>query len=112
MNISTCEKEYAYNPTIWNVEDKKMNAIKWIVNNELTLPEKRLFLLYVELASLRKVAKELNLTLTMVHQSIKDIKNKIIQSLKKRNITVQETYDIEVKYSDTGTAHITTVARV
>jgi len=108
MTLSNCEKEYEFNTSIWNDDDKTMNAIKWIITNELTLPEKRLFLIYTELASLRKVATELHLPLAAVHQSIKNIKSKIIDSLKNRNITVPEQYSIEVKYSDTGTAHIVT----
>lgn len=80
INVSEFEGYYAPDNTIWCEDDDRINRIKEIIN-ELPLPEKRVFILYAELGSLRAVAKQWGVGLTTTMKEINLIKNKIIKQL-------------------------------
>lgn len=61
---------------IWTDEDEDMIMLKQAVQ-ALEPADKIIFLLYSEYGSLRKVAKELNLSVTPIYKQIKIIKEKI-----------------------------------
>ena len=82
VNVSEFEEEYEFDDSIWNEDDEEINALKKILSN-LPLSDKRLFILYMEVGSLRTVAKQLGVGLTTTMKEIKAIKNKIIEEYNK-----------------------------
>ncbi len=80
INVSEFEADYAPDTSIWTEDSERMQKIKQIINN-LPLPEKRVFILYSELGSLRAVAQQWGVGLTTTMKEINVIKNKIIKQL-------------------------------
>lgn len=62
-------------------DDTPTRRIKDIIYNQLDEVDRRVFLMYVELASLRKLAKEIGVSATACHFKVRDIKNKILAKL-------------------------------
>ena len=61
-------------------DDDTMIRLKAAIN-ELPLPDKTFILLYAEVASMREVAKRLNVSLATAFKRIKKIQNKIKEKI-------------------------------
>lgn len=102
INVSEFEQDYSYKNTIWNDDDEKMNKIKFILNNQLSLPDKRLFIAYTELQSVRKVAKQIGLSYSTVQIEIQRIRQNIKRLLEGQN------FEIFTIKGEQGVQHIIT----
>ena len=81
-NIKTLQADYL---TVTEEDDDKMLRLKEIVA-DLNLVDKTIFLLYIKHASMRKVAKELNVSLTTACKKINTIQLNIINQLEQSNV--------------------------
>lgn len=70
--------DYKYSDDIFNEDDVRVRLLKYIINNNLNDVEKRLIILYIDTQSFRKVAKELNISVSTCYNYINRIKRKII----------------------------------
>lgn len=81
-NISEIINEYSINDDPFCEDDELIIKIKHIIFTKLSEIERRVLLLYVEYASIRKVANILNISPSTTYNYITSIKNKIINALK------------------------------
>lgn len=70
--------EYRPDDSIWTEDDSKMVFLKHIID-DLPSPQKRIILIYAEVASYKKVAKLLGVSHITVGNMIKEIKRKIYE---------------------------------
>lgn len=81
IEIYKIESEYNIKPIdIFNDEDKRVIKILKILNDEKIIKplDKRIFCLYMELGSLRKVGKVMGLSYENIRSNIQQTKNKIL----------------------------------
>lgn len=81
INLRKVMKEYSYDNSIFCDDDEIVRKIKYIVNYELTEIEKRVMILYAEIGSQRKLAKELDVSSSSCNLLIKQIRKKIKEKL-------------------------------
>lgn len=103
INVSEFEDDYMYKNSIWNDDSERMNRIKYILNYQLSLPDRRLFIAYTELQSVRKVAKQIGLSYSTVQIEIQRIRQHIKQLLEK-----QQDFEIYTVKGEQGVQHIIT----
>lgn len=72
--MSELIEKYGDNGDMWSEEEQITRAIRYIVFNKLCDVDRIIFLLYVELASLREVGKRLGLSHSVIYKEIKRIK--------------------------------------
>lgn len=70
-------EKYGDNGDIWSDEQQITRALRYIVFNKLNDVDRIIFLLYVDLASLRQVGKALGLSHSVIYKEIKRIKEVI-----------------------------------
>lgn len=70
--------DYKENDDVFSEEDQRVSLLKQIINNNLTDAEKRLIILYIDVQSFRKLAKELNISTSTCYNYINNIKKKIL----------------------------------
>lgn len=83
-NIDIYKIESIYKEIEYDMLDNNSQAyhlILHIINNKLTPTEKRIFLLYVELASCRKVAKHTDIKYRQIAYILNKIRGKIIKEI-------------------------------
>lgn len=83
-NMKMIIDDYAPHDKLWTRDDARMDAIKHIIAERLTEPEKRIILLYADCASYADVARLLGVSKAMVVKEVKKIRDKIFCELFKR----------------------------
>ena len=84
INIYEIEKEYEnVSETLW-VDDNRMYRVKSILNDGSVISklDKRIFLLYLEMGSLRKAANVCGISHKTINEIYHKVKNIIIDKLK------------------------------
>ena len=71
--------EYDYDDSIFNNEDPKITELKRIIS-ELPEPQRRVILIYAELASYHKVSDLLNVSQPTIANIVKDIRKHIYKA--------------------------------
>lgn len=71
-------EDYAYDPDIFNPEDERVAAVKWIIANRLTQVERTIILLYTDCQSYRKLGKRLGLSHSTCRTIVQGIRKKIL----------------------------------
>lgn len=72
------KQEYAYDPTIFNVDSERVSRIKEIISTSLSVPDRTLILLYAEYQSYRKLGEQLGLSHMTVRREILRIRKIIL----------------------------------
>ena len=72
------ESEYKFDPSVFNEDDARVAAIKWIIDNRLNRVDKTLILLYTDCLSFRKLGKRMGFSHTTMREEIKRIKRIIL----------------------------------
>lgn len=75
--------EYAFDPSIFNPGDPKVERLKEIIDTKLSQADKTILLLYVDCQSYRKVGKKLNLSHMTIRREILRIRNIVLEEFKK-----------------------------
>ena len=71
--------DYAYNPSIFNDGDERVEAIKRIIHTRLNQVERTIILLYVDCQSFRKLGGRLGVGKETARQLVLRIRDKILQ---------------------------------
>lgn len=77
------EAEYRHDPSIFNEDTDRVNAVKYIIDNKLNQVDKTLILLYADCQSLRKLGKRMGFSQTTMHEEIRRIKAIILDEYNK-----------------------------
>lgn len=72
-------EDYAYNADIFNPEDERVSAVKWIIANRLTQVERTIILLYTDCQSYRKLGKRLRVSHSTCRTIVQGIRKKILE---------------------------------
>lgn len=72
-------EDYAYNADIFNPEDERVAAVKWIIANRLTQVERTIILLYTDCQSYRKLGKRLRVSHSTCRTIVQGIRKKILE---------------------------------
>lgn len=75
--------DYAFDPGIFNDEDDRARAVKWIIDNRLNAVDKTVFLLYVDCQSCRKLGKRMRLSHVTAMREVNRIKAIILDEYRK-----------------------------
>ena len=86
VNVSDMFEEFKENKDIFNDEEDLVKITKYIIWNKLDDTERRVLLLYVEIGNLRDTAKILNVSTSTVCNFIREIKNKIKELSKDKDV--------------------------
>lgn len=81
ISIKEIEQDYQPDRTIWNEDDPRIDRIKNIIFDKLTLTERRIILIYSETASMREVGKRFGISTSKTYQLINEIRKKIRNEL-------------------------------
>lgn len=84
-NIKDFLKDYEFDNSIWNDDEEKIYYIKRaleVIKNNKTA-DYLIFMMYVEDGSLRKVGRRINVSHTIIYKMIKEIRNNILEIVKK-----------------------------
>lgn len=73
------KQEYTYNPDIMNEEDERLTRVKKIIDQELSLVDKTIILLYVDCQSYRKLGARLGVSHMTIRREVQRIKNIILK---------------------------------
>lgn len=85
FNIYDVLSEYEPNDDIFDSDEIKIKSIKKIIFNSLDETERRIILSYAEIGNSRDCAKLFKVSPTTIYLKIKDIQNKIKNSLNDDN---------------------------
>lgn len=72
-------QDYTYNPDIMNEEDERLTRLKKIIEENLSLADKTIILLYVDCQSYRKLGKRLGVSHMTIRREVQRIKNIILK---------------------------------
>ena len=72
-------QDYTYNPDIMNEEDERLIRLKKIIDQNLSLADKTIILLYVDCQSYRKLGKRLGVSHMTIRREVQRIKNIILK---------------------------------
>lgn len=72
-------QDYTYNPDIMNEEDERLISLKKIIEENLSLADKTIILLYVDCQSYRKLGKRLGVSHMTIRREVQRIKNIILK---------------------------------
>ena len=75
--------DYAWDGTIFNADDAKTSAVKYIINHRLDQVDRTIILLYADCLSFRKLGKRLGFSHATMAKEVKRIKTKILEEYKK-----------------------------
>lgn len=76
-------QDYTYNPDIMNEEDERLTRLKKIIEENLSLADKTIILLYVDCQSYRKLGKRLGVSHMTVRRECMRIKKIILEEYDK-----------------------------
>ena len=79
IDIYAIIAKYSPNDDIFNEDDEEVQKLKKIIYNDLDEVDRRILLMYAELGSLRKLAKEIGVSATAAYFRVKQIREKILQ---------------------------------
>lgn len=79
------KQEYAFDPSIFNVDDDRVSRIKEIISSRLSVPDRTLILLYAEYQSYRKLGEQLGLSHMTVRREILRIRKIILDEYGRLN---------------------------
>ena len=79
------KQEYAFDPSIFNVDDDRVSWIKEIISTRLSVPDRTLILLYAEYQSYRKLGEQLGLSHMTVRREILRIRKIILDEYGRTN---------------------------
>lgn len=79
------KQEYAFDPSIFNVDDDRVSRIKEIISTRLSVPDRTLILLYAEYQSYRKLGEQLGLSHMTVRREILRIRKIILDEYGRLN---------------------------
>ena len=71
-------RDYAFDNTIFNEDEPKVNALKYIINHKLNQVDRTIILLYVDCQSYRKLGEKMGMSHMTIRREVVRIKN-IIQ---------------------------------
>ena len=71
-------RDYAFDNTIFNEDEPKVNALKYIINHKLSQVDRTIILLYVDCQSYRKLGEKMGMSHMTIRREVVRIKN-IIQ---------------------------------
>ena len=77
------EADYKFDPSIFTVDEERVAAIKYIIDNKLNRVDKTLILLYADCLSFRKLGKRMGFSHTTMREEIKRIKAIILDEYNK-----------------------------
>lgn len=75
--------DYAWDGSIFNEDEARLSAIKYIINNKLDQVERTIILLYVDCLSYRKLGKRLGFSHMTIQKEVRKIKKKILDEYEK-----------------------------
>lgn len=75
--------EYAFDPSIFNPGDPKVERLKEIIDTKLSQADKTILLLYVDCQSYRKVGKKLNLSHMTIRREVLRIRDIVLKEFNK-----------------------------
>ena len=73
------KEEYAYDPSIFNVDEPRVARLKEIIETKLSQADRTILLLYVDCLSYRKLGKKLNISQMTCWKEVKRIKQIILK---------------------------------
>lgn len=76
-------REYTFNPDIFNDEPEKVARIKEIIDTKLTDVDRIIFVMYCEAGSLRKLAKRMGFSHTIIGAEVRRIRKTILDEYNK-----------------------------
>ncbi len=79
------KQEYAFDPSIFNVDNDRVSRIKEIISTRLSVPDRTLILLYAEYQSYRKLGEQLGLSHMTVRREILRIRKIILDEYGRLN---------------------------
>lgn len=79
------KQEYAFDPSIFSVDDDRVSRIKEIISTRLSVPDRTLILLYAEYQSYRKLGEQLGLSHMTVRREILRIRKIILDEYGRLN---------------------------
>ena len=77
------KEEYAFDPSIFNQGDPKVERLKEIIDTKLSQADKTILLLYVDCQSFRKLGKKLNLSHMTCRREVLRIRNIVLEEYNK-----------------------------
>ena len=77
------KEEYAFDPSIFNQGDPKVERLKEIIDTKLSQADKTILLLYVDCQSFRKLGKTLNLSHMTCRREVLRIRNIVLEEFNK-----------------------------
>ena len=83
-------QDYTYNPDIMNEEDERLTRLKKIIEENLSLADKTIILLYVDCQSYRKLGKRLGVSHMTIRRECQRIKKIILDEYYKDYGNVEE----------------------
>ena len=88
------KQEYAFNDSIFNEDDARINLLKYIINRKLNQVDKTIILLYVDCQSYRKLGAKMGMSHMTIRREVMRIKN-----------IIQEEYDRIIANKCPGDIH-------
>ena len=77
------KEEYAFDPSIFNQGDPKVERLKEIIDTKLSQADKTILLLYVDCQSFRKLGRKLNLSHMTCRREVLRIRNIVLEEFNK-----------------------------
>ena len=72
-------QEYTWDPSVFSMEDERVNAVKRIIQQRLTQVERTIILLYIDCQSYRKLGARLGISKETCRQLVLKIRAKILK---------------------------------
>lgn len=79
VSIKDMLEDYKPDNGLFSEEDEKINRLKNIIYKKLDEVDRRIILMYAELASLRKLGRELGVSSSTALSRIREIREKIME---------------------------------
>lgn len=74
--------EYAYNDDPFCPDDQRVKAIKWVIENRLSEPDRIIIRMYADIGSERKLGKLLGVARSTLREHLVQIKDAIKEGMK------------------------------
>lgn len=87
IDYDAVREDYRFDGSIFSEEPERSALLKWIIDNRLAEPERRVIIQYAELQSFRKLAQVLGRSHTACARKVRRIRKKIIEEYSKLSKT-------------------------
>lgn len=77
------EADYKFDPSIFTVDEERVAAVKYIIDNKLSRVDKTLILIYADCLSFRKMGQRLGFSHTTLRMEILRIRKIILEEYQK-----------------------------